>query len=66
MGMAYKKNVDDMRESPSLILTERLRERGALVDYHDPFIPEIKPTREHAELAGMMSVPLTAGSKSMT
>ena len=62
MGMAYKKNVDDMRESPSLILTERLRERGALVDYHDPFIPEIKLTREHAELAGMMSVPLTAES----
>ena len=62
MGMAYKKNVDDMRESPSLILTQRLKERGALVDYHDPFIPEIKPTREHAELAGMMSVPLTAES----
>ena len=60
MGMAYKKNVDDMRESPSLILTQRLKERGALVDYHDPFIPEIKLTREHAELAGMASVPISA------
>ena len=46
-----------MRESPSLILTQRLKERGALVDYHDPFIPEIKPTWTY-ELAGMASVPV--------
>lgn len=59
MGMAYKKNVDDMRESPSLILTELLKERGAIVDYHDPFVPEIVPTREHPELTGMTSIEFT-------
>lgn len=55
LGIAYKKNVDDMRESPSLKLIELLEKRGATVDYHDPFIPVIPPTREHAELAGRRS-----------
>ena len=50
MGMAYKKNVDDMRESPSLVLMEMLQERGAEVDYHDPYVPEILRTREHPDL----------------
>ena len=59
MGIAYKKNVDDMRESPSLVLIEMLQERGAKVDYHDPYVPEIMRTREHSELAGMRSVSLT-------
>ena len=59
MGMAYKKNVDDMRESPSLVLIEMLQERGAEVDYHDPYVPEIMRTREHPELSGMRSVSLT-------
>ena len=59
MGMAYKKNVDDMRESPSLVLVEMLQERGAEVDYHDPYVPEIMRTREHPELSGMRSVSLT-------
>ncbi|GAB4226987.1 MAG: nucleotide sugar dehydrogenase [Methyloligellaceae bacterium] len=61
-GIAYKKNVDDMRESPSLTLIDLIEERGGVVDYHDPFIPEIPPTREHAALAGRKSVPLEAGT----
>ncbi len=59
IGMAYKKNVDDMRESPSLKLTELIEKRGARVDYHDPFIQEIPRTREHPELAGRRSIELT-------
>ena len=56
IGAAYKKNVDDMRESPSLRLIELIEERGAKVDYHDPHIPVIPQTREHAALAGRCSV----------
>jgi UDP-N-acetyl-D-glucosamine dehydrogenase len=56
LGMAYKKNVDDLRESPSLRLMEMIEARGARVDYHDPFIPEIMRTREHPALAGRQSV----------
>ncbi|MGH6769854.1 MAG: nucleotide sugar dehydrogenase [Xanthobacteraceae bacterium] len=59
MGMAYKKNVDDMRESPSLKLIELIEGRGAHVDYHDPFIPVIPPTREHAVLSGRRSITLS-------
>lgn len=59
IGVAYKKNIDDMRESPSLVLIEMLEKRGAEVDYHDPFIPVIPMTREHAALAGRVSVALT-------
>lgn len=56
LGMAYKKNVDDMRESPSLVLLELLEAAGATVDYYDTFIPVIPKTREHAALAGRKSV----------
>jgi UDP-N-acetyl-D-glucosamine dehydrogenase len=62
MGVAYKKNVDDLRESPSLRLIELLEARGASTDYHDPHIAEIPPTREHADLAGRRSVALTASA----
>jgi UDP-N-acetyl-D-glucosamine dehydrogenase len=61
VGLAYKKDVDDVRESPSVTLIELLRERGALVDYHDPHIPVAKPMREH-NLTHMRSVPLTAAN----
>ena len=47
LGAAYKKNVDDMRESPSLKLIEILREKGAVVDYSDPYIPKLPPTRKY-------------------
>jgi UDP-N-acetyl-D-glucosamine dehydrogenase len=56
VGLAYKKNVDDLRESPALILLELMEARGAKVDYYDPYIPEILPTREHAALTGRTSV----------
>ena len=59
LGMAYKKNVDDMRESPSIRLVEILRQRGAKVDYNDPYIPVLPRFREH-DLGRMKSVPLTA------
>lgn len=47
LGAAYKKNVDDMRESPSLKLIEILRDKGASVDYNDPFIPNLPATRKY-------------------
>ena len=46
-GIAYKKNVDDMRESPSLVLMEVLSEKGAKLSYSDPHVPKIPPMREH-------------------
>ena len=55
-GLAYKANVDDDRESPSYVLLEKLEKLGATVFYHDPYIPLIRRTREHAHLAGRASV----------
>lgn len=60
MGLAYKENVDDMRESPSFHLMDGLKELGGEVDYFDPHIPEITPTREHAQWTGKKSVNWTA------
>jgi UDP-N-acetyl-D-glucosamine dehydrogenase len=60
LGLAYKKNVSDIRESPSLTLMELLEERGTKVDYCDPFVPVIPKTREHGSLAGRVSVKLDA------
>ncbi len=57
LGLAYKKDVDDLRESPSVVLIEQLRHRGAKVDYNDPFIPATHRQRQHD--LGMKSVPLT-------
>ena len=56
LGLAYKPNVDDERQSPSYVLMELLEQRHAEVDYYDPYIPVIKPTREHAQFAGKKSV----------
>ncbi|MCB1136081.1 MAG: nucleotide sugar dehydrogenase, partial [Chlamydiia bacterium] len=56
-GLAYKPDISDMRESPSLELMTLLEEKGAVVEYHDPFIPEIGPTREYSELVGRRSAP---------
>jgi len=47
LGIAYKKNVDDMRESPSVLLMERLRDLGAIVEYSDPHIPVFPKMRQH-------------------
>ena len=60
LGLAYKKDVDDLRESPSIELIELLRDRGAKVDYNDPHIPRTHKGREHD--LRMKSVPLTAAS----
>jgi UDP-N-acetyl-D-glucosamine dehydrogenase len=58
IGAAYKKNVDDTRESPSLVLIELIEARGAACDFHDPHIAAIPPTREHPGLAGRRSQPV--------
>jgi UDP-N-acetyl-D-glucosamine dehydrogenase len=60
LGLAYKSNVDDMRESPSFRLMEKLEERGATVEYNDPYIPVIIPTREHARYTGKKSKGITS------
>jgi UDP-N-acetyl-D-glucosamine dehydrogenase len=56
VGLAYKPNVDDERESPSYTLMELLKSRGAEVAYYDPYVPVIRPTREHAHWTGTRSV----------
>ena len=56
LGLAYKPNVDDERESPSYVLMKLLTELGADVAYYDPYVPVIKSTREHPQFAGRKSV----------
>lgn len=56
VGLAYKPNVDDDRESPSYVLMNLLKERGAEVAYYDPHVPVIRPSREHSHWAGTKSV----------
>jgi UDP-N-acetyl-D-glucosamine dehydrogenase len=58
LGVAYKRDVDDMRESPSLRLIELYRNKGARVDYNDPYIPEMPKLRRYKYK--MKSVPLNA------
>jgi UDP-N-acetyl-D-glucosamine dehydrogenase len=58
LGIAYKKNVDDTRESPSVEIMELLRDRGAEVAYSDPFVPKFPKMREHR--FELDSTPLTA------
>jgi UDP-N-acetyl-D-glucosamine dehydrogenase len=56
MGLAYKSNVDDMRESATFRLLDSLKAQGAEAAYYDPHIPVIRPTREHAHWTGVQSV----------
>ena len=56
VGLAYKPNVDDERESPSYRIMELLKRQGAIVSYYDPHVPVIGMTREHADWAGTRSV----------
>jgi UDP-N-acetyl-D-glucosamine dehydrogenase len=58
LGLAYKKNVADIRESPSFKLIKLLEQRGATVQFHDPHVAEIPRTREYPELKGRRSVEL--------
>jgi len=60
LGIAYKKNVDDMRESPSVEVMELLRDLGAEISYSDPHVPVFPKMREHK--FDLKSVPLTAES----
>jgi UDP-N-acetyl-D-glucosamine dehydrogenase len=59
LGLAYKKNIEDARESPSFELMRLLERRGAAVNFHDPFIRKAPHMREHPEFQGRHSTPLT-------
>ena len=61
LGVAYKKDINDVRESPALSIIDRLRAKGADVHYHDPFVSEIRFDDAHTEASGdpLHSVPLT-------
>jgi UDP-N-acetyl-D-glucosamine dehydrogenase len=61
LGVAYKKDIDDVRESPALSIIDRLRAKGARVRYHDPFVREVRFDDSHAQQSGepLQSVPLT-------
>ena len=56
LGLSYKPNVDDDRESPSYVLMDLLKERGAEVAYYDPYVPVVGPKREHPHWTGTRSV----------
>jgi len=58
LGLAYKKDIDDLRESPSIEVIELLRKKGARVDYNDPYIPKTHKQRQHD--LGMISKSLSA------
>src|SRR5579864_883383 len=59
LGVAYKKDVDDLRESPTLKIMQLLKQRGANLDYNDPYFPELHRMR-HYNYENMKSVPLNA------
>lgn len=61
LGLAYKANVDDDRESPSYHLMEKLEAKGAKVSYNDPYIPVIRPSREFSRYAGRKSAEIAKG-----
>jgi UDP-N-acetyl-D-glucosamine dehydrogenase len=58
LGVAYKKDVDDLRESPSLKIMQLLGQRGANVEYSDPYFPELHKMRQY-DYTGMRSAELT-------
>jgi UDP-N-acetyl-D-glucosamine dehydrogenase len=62
VGLAYKPDVDDMRESPTYAVMDALKGYGADVQYYDPYIPSIPGSREHAEWTGQQSVDWTEES----
>lgn len=59
IGVAYKKNVNDQRESPAFPLMQTLMKQGADISFHDPYIPEVTPMRQYPDFSGMSSVDLT-------
>jgi UDP-N-acetyl-D-glucosamine dehydrogenase len=62
LGIAYKKNVDDLRESPAFKIMQLLERRGAVVAFHDPMVSEIPPPRDYPELTGRRGVPLASAT----
>jgi UDP-N-acetyl-D-glucosamine dehydrogenase len=62
LGVAYKKDINDVRESPALSIIDRLRAKGANVRYHDPFVSELRFDDAHTDSTGepLSSVPLTS------
>ena len=56
LGVAYKRNIDDTRESPALKLIDLIEARGASVDFYDPHVSVLPNTREHGRLAGRLSI----------
>jgi UDP-N-acetyl-D-glucosamine dehydrogenase len=56
VGLAYKPNVDDPRESPTFVYMDHFQKQGATVEYYDPYITEIGPSREHMNWRGKRSV----------
>lgn len=64
VGVAYKKNVDDTRESPAFRIWDLLAARGAIVEYYDPYVPILPTTRQHPHLAGRQSIDWTAAALS--
>lgn len=62
VGLSYKPNIDDLRESPTIELMERLEMHGAHVEFHDPYVPVVPYIHEHPELEGRKSFDLTDDS----
>ncbi|HEV8629431.1 MAG TPA: nucleotide sugar dehydrogenase [Thermoanaerobaculia bacterium] len=60
LGMAYKRDVDDVRESPGFVILDLLTRLGAAVEYHDPLVPATPSMRHFPAYAGMRSLPLDA------
>jgi UDP-N-acetyl-D-glucosamine dehydrogenase len=56
IGLAYKPNVDDPRESPTFVYMDHFAKQGAIVEYYDPYIREIGPSREHMHWRGKRSL----------
>lgn len=63
VGLAYKKNVDDLRESPTFKLWELFEEKGAVIDYYDPYCPSVPKLREYAQYFGRESIDLSKAGK---
>jgi len=59
LGLAYKKDINDTRETPAFKIMRRLDDMGAKISYHDPFVPEIQHTRQWPEAPVLKSQPLT-------
>ncbi len=62
IGLAYKKNVDDIRETPAFRVWELLERKGAIVSYYDSYCPAVPQTREYGKYAGIQSVTPTTGA----